>query len=148
MVGPLKFYDNILTKLQKDVKNFKGGNLRYFSKNWYKYTKDKYILDIITNGLKLDLKQLPTQNSTSTYPLSSKENEIISVEIKKLLKKSVVACSTPDEGEFISIIFTRDKKDGNKRMILNLKTFNKFVNYKHFKIQSINNVINLIMPNV
>ena len=29
---------------------------------------DKYILDIITNGLKLDLKQLPTQNNRSTYP--------------------------------------------------------------------------------
>ena len=71
------------------MKNFKGGNLRYFSQNWYKYTKDKYILDIITYDLKLDLKQLPTQNSTSSYPLSSKENEIISVEIKKLLEKSV-----------------------------------------------------------
>ena len=71
------------------MKNFKGGNLRYFSQNWYKYTKDKYILDIITYNLKLDLKQLPTQNSTSSYPLSSKEKEIISVEIKKLLKKSV-----------------------------------------------------------
>ena len=71
------------------MKNFKGGNLRYFSQNWYKYTKDKYILDIITYDLKLDLKQLPTQNSSSSYPLSCKENEIISVEIKKLLKKSV-----------------------------------------------------------
>ena len=71
------------------MKNFKGGDLRYFSQNWYKYTKDKYILDIITYDLKLDLKQLPTQNRTSSYPLSSKENEIISVEIKKLLKKSV-----------------------------------------------------------
>ena len=50
----------MLTELQKDVENFKGGNLRYFSKNWYKYTKDKYILDIITNGLKLNLKELPT----------------------------------------------------------------------------------------
>ena len=60
LVGPLKFHDNILTELQKDVENFKGGNLRYFSKNWYKYTKDKYILDIITNGLKLNLKELPT----------------------------------------------------------------------------------------
>ena len=76
-----KFHDNILTELQKDVEHFKGGNFRYFSKNWYKYTKDKYILDIITNGLKLDLKQLPTQNSRSSYPLSSKGNEI-----KKLLQ--------------------------------------------------------------
>ena len=74
------FYDNILTELQKDVKKSKGGNLRYFSKNWYKYTKDKYILDIITNGLKLDLKQLPTQNNRSAYPLPNKENEIISKE--------------------------------------------------------------------
>ena len=81
MVVPLKFHDVILTELQKDVKNLKGGNLRYFNENWYKYTKDKYILDIITNGLKLDLKQLPTQNSRSSYPLSSKGNEI-----KKLLQ--------------------------------------------------------------
>ena len=91
----------------------------YFSKIWYKYTNDRYIMDIITNGLKLDLKQLQTQNSRSTCPLSSKENEIISIEIKKLLKKSDEV--TPDEGEFISGIFTRDKKYGNKTMILNLK---------------------------
>ena len=85
----------MLIELQKDVENFKGGNLRYFSKNWYRYTKDKCILDIITNGLKLDLEQLPTQNSRSSYPLSSKGNEVISVEITKLLKKSVIIYSTP-----------------------------------------------------
>ena len=100
----------MLIELQKDVENFKGGNLRYFSKNWYKYTKDKYILNIITNGLKLDLKQLPTQNSRSSYPLPSKEKKIISVETKKLLKKSVTVYSTLDAGEFIPGIFTRDKK--------------------------------------
>ena len=33
-------------------------------------------------------------------------------------------------------------------MILNLKNFNKFVNYKHFKMESINNVLNIIRPNV
>ena len=147
LVGPLKFHHNILTELQKDVKNFKGGNLRYFSKSWYKYIKDKYILDVINNGLKLDLKQLPTQNSRSTCPLSSKKNKIISVEIKELLRKSVIVYSSPDEGEFISGIFTRDKRDGNKRMILNLKK-KKFVNYNHFKMECINNVINLIKPDV
>ena len=31
---------------------------------------------------------------------------------------------------------------------MNLKKINKFVNYKHFKMESINNVINLIKPNV
>ena len=33
-------------------------------------------------------------------------------------------------------------------MILNLKKVSKFVNYKHFKMESIGNVINLIQPNV
>ena len=129
MVGALRFYDNILTELQKHVKNFN-------------------ILNIITTSLKLDLKQLPTQNSRSFYPLSSKEKQIISVEIKKLLKKSVIIYSTPGEGELISGVFTRDKKDGNRRMILKLKKINKFVNYKHLKMDSIKNVINLIIPNV
>ena len=105
-------------------------------------------MNIITNGQKLDLKQLPSQNSRSSYPLSSKENEIISVETKKLCKKTVIVYSTPGEGEFISGIFAGGKKDGNKRMILNLRKFNKFVNYKHFKMESINNIINLIKQNV
>ena len=103
---------------------------------------------ITNNGHKLGPKQLPTQNSRSSYPLSSKEREIISVDIKKVLKISVIFYSTSNEGKFISGIFTRDKKDGSKRRIPNLKKFNKFVNYKHFKMESINNVIKLIKSNV
>ena len=149
LVCPLPFHDNILTELEKDMIDFAGDNFRYFSKNQYEYTKDKYTLDIITNGLKLDLKELPTRNIRPTYPLSSKENDVIPIEITKLLKRLVIVQSTPYEDEFISelIYFTRDKKEGNKRMILNLKKFYKFVNYKHFKMESIN-VINLIKPNV
>ena len=30
LVDPLKFYDNILTELQKNVKNFEGANLKIF----------------------------------------------------------------------------------------------------------------------
>ena len=84
MVSPPGFNNFIVNELHQDVQNFKGGNLRYFSKNWYKYTKDKYILDIVTNGLKLELNDLPCQYSKSSYPLSTKE-EVISTEIKKLL---------------------------------------------------------------
>ena len=76
LVGPLKFHDYMLTELQIDVENFKGGNLRYFSKNWHKYTKDKYILNIITNGLKLDLKELPTQNSRSPIHYQAKKMKL------------------------------------------------------------------------
>ena len=117
MVIPPGFNNYIVDELHQ---NFQGGNLRYFSKNWYKYTKDTYILDIVTIGLKLGLNELPCQYSRSSYPLSAKENEVISTEIKKLLKKKVFVHSTTEYNEFISGIFTRNKKDGSKRMILNL----------------------------
>ena len=61
------------------------------SKNWYKYTKDTYFLDNVSNGLKLELNELPSQYSRSTYPSSSKENEVISAEIMKLIKKMSLA---------------------------------------------------------
>ena len=56
---------------------------------------------------KLALKELPTQNIRLIYLLSSRENEIISIKITKLLKKLVVVWSTPDESESISGMFTR-----------------------------------------
>ena len=56
--------------------------------------KDTYILDIVNNGLKLELNELSCQYSRSNYPLSAKENEVISTEIKKLLKKKLIVHST------------------------------------------------------
>ena len=97
------------------------GNLKYFSINWYKYTKDTYILDTVPNRLKLELNELPSQYSRSTYPLSAKENEVVSAEFKTLLKKKVIVHSTTEYNESISSIFTKTKKDGSKRGILNLK---------------------------
>ena len=48
---------------------------------------DTYFLDKVTNGLKLELNELPSQYSRSNYSSSSKVNEVISAEIMKLIKK-------------------------------------------------------------
>ena len=37
------------------------------------------------------------------------------------------------------------KKDGNYRMILNLKTFNQLLKLKHCKLESIEDALDLIM---
>ena len=67
----------------------------------------------------------------------------IDAEIKKLLIKKVIK-PCKKEGGFISNIFTRPKKDGTKRMILNLKKFNENIEYKHFKMESLNCAIELV----
>ena len=76
-MGLLTFYGNILTELEKDVKNFAGVNLRSFKKNWYEYTKDKYILNIITNVIKLDIKKLPTQISGPANLYQAKKMKLL-----------------------------------------------------------------------
>ena len=65
---------------------------------------------------------------------NDKESAILDAEIAKLLKKGVIVESVHSEGEFISPIFLRLKKNGiDYRMILNLKERNKFMVYQHFK---------------
>ena len=62
-------------------------------------------------------------------------------------EKGVLEETTHCKGEFISPIFTRRKKDGSYRLILNLKEFNENVEYHHFKMDSIQSVINMVTPN-
>ena len=45
---------------------------------------------------------------------------------------------------FISTVFTRKKKSGTLRFILNLKHLNSLVAYKHFKMESILDVFKII----
>lgn len=58
------------------------------------------------------------------------------MEIKKLLEKGVIVPTVHEPGEYISPIFSRAKRDGSSRLILNLKSLNKYVEYHHFKMDS------------
>ena len=49
--------------------------------------------------------------------------------------------------EYISPIFLREKTDGTQRLILNLKHLNKYLEYKHFKMQTLQTILTLIQPN-
>ena len=51
-----------------------------------------------------------------------------------------------EQGEFISPIFLRDKNDGSHRLNLNLKCLNKYIEYKHFKMQTFQSALSLIQP--
>lgn len=130
--------------LKHEIINFTGGNIKNKFSNWEKITNDKFILNIIKRGLKLEFIDKPLESSQ--YPrikYNTDENLAISLEIKKLLTKKVIE-PCKKEGGFISNIFTRPKKDGTKRMILNLKKFNENIEYKHFKMESLNSAIELI----
>ena len=66
--------------------------------------------------------------------------------MSKLLEKGVIEPCVPETGEFISTIFLRPKKDGSHRMILNLKKLNSFVEYHHFKMDTLTTAIIMMRP--
>ena len=55
------------------------------------------------------------------FSFNHEEQKAILIEIDKLFNRQVIAPRVKDQGDFISPIFIRPKKDGSKRMILNLK---------------------------
>ena len=75
--------------------------------------------------------------------LSEVQTESVDLEIIQLLRKGVIQPCQLEAGEFISPIFTRPKKDGSFRMILNLKSFNTNVTHYHFKMDNIWSAIRL-----
>ena len=73
------------------------------------------------------------------------ESAIVDSEIVKLLNKGVIVESPHSQGEFVTSIFLRLKKNGvDCWMILNLKELNKFIVYQHFKMDSLKTVKDLM----
>ena len=73
------------------------------------------------------------------------EFAIIDSEIVILHNKGIIVESTHSQGEYVSSIFLRLKKNGvDYRMILNLKEQNKFIVYRHFKVDSLKTVTDLM----
>ena len=115
---------------------------------WQNVTSDNFILDIIQNGLKIDFESPPSSNVVRFRQNYSKEETlVISSEVDNLLKKGVIVPCGRSQGDFVSSVFTRPKRDGRHRMILNLKKLNGFVKYKKFKMESLTDVLNTMSQN-
>ena len=82
------------------------------------------------------------------YSLHEVETEFVWNEIKNLIQKKVIKQTKNEPGEFVSPIFVRPKTDGGFRLILNSKSLNRSVEYKKFKMGTINTILQLIRPNM
>ena len=73
----------------------------------------------------------------------SEKDEIIQNEISKVLEMKVIKEVNHDPGEYISPIFIVPKKNGEYRMILNLKKLNENIVYHHFKMGTFESALKL-----
>ena len=71
------------------------------------------------------------------------ETEVITQEVKKLWRKGVNVQCFRETGDFVSTVFTRQKKTGTFGTLLNLKYLNEFVQYQQFKMESLLDILKL-----
>ena len=68
--------------------------------------------------------------------------------VRNLLGKRVNAHTKYEPAELISPIFVRPKRDGGMRLILNMKSLNRFVRYKEFKMDTVSSILHLVRPKI
>ena len=102
----------------------------------------------MVQGCPIEFKSMPNQLSTvHRFSVNPIERKFICTEVDKLLSKGVIEETTHLEGEFISNILVRKKKDNTYRMILNLKDLNYSLERKHFKMHAFLSALTLVKQN-
>ena len=124
-----------------------GGHLKLFSSRWKLLTSDPDVLDTVF-GMHIELNDLPHQaHLPKQLKFSVEEEEAAQNQIEVLLQKNaIVETSLGEPGEYVSTIFLTPKRDGGLRTILNLKSFNFYIQYFHFKMQTLNSILATITP--
>ena len=128
--------------------NFFAGKVKCYVQNWENLTNDRYILDIVRSGYKLELDSWPTSGSQYPIHFNEKEKEVITSLIDGLVEKRVIEKVQHEKGEIISNIFIRPKQDGTYRLILNLKKLNQHIEKIHFKMETLKSALNMVKRGV
>lgn len=72
------------------------------------------------------------------------EIEKINQQINEFCELGIIKECEFVKDQFLSPIFTIPKKNGELRVILNLKELNKYIPYHHFKMDSFESAIKLV----
>ena len=126
---------------------FQAGSTKHCYSNWLQLTSDKFILQTIT-GARLEFDDVPVQtHRPGQLNFSQVEHDVIDLQIQEFINLGIVEKASSSDWEFVSNVFSRLKKNGSSRLILNLVKLNPFVRYLHFKMDTIEAVLNLMRPN-
>lgn len=119
-----------------------GGRVSLFVPAWKNISKDPWVLEAVTLGLKLEFHSVPTQLNMPPCPaLSDSQISLCNKEVSSLIEKGAVIEVDSVEGEFVSNLFVIPKKTPGKfRPIINLKALNRHIVLNHFKMEGISTV--------
>ena len=99
----------------------------------------------IVQGFKIPFSQTPFQFGPPQLARVNQEERLqINSEIKEMLRKGAIQQVKPEPGKFLSNLFLVSKKDGGHRPVINLKFLSSFMPYKHFKMEGMHLIKDLL----
>jgi len=121
-----------------------GGRLPHFKQNWAKISQDPWILQVI-RGYNIELVTKPTQLKPMVGPRFSQSEALqVTIEVEAMLEKKAIEISVPQKDQFVGHTFLCLNNNRSFRPVFNLKPFNRFVAYEHFKMEGMNMVTSLL----
>ena len=79
--------------------------------------------------------------------MSREEASLIEQEVKAMLEKGAVQKAKEMKGQFLSNLFLVSRKGGGNRPVINLKNLNSIISYKHFKMEGLHLLKELLKEN-
>lgn len=115
---------------------------------WQTLTTDNYVLNIVKGyNIELDTELWHSREllDLSHQSFHSRENSVlIYQEIRNLESMGVIEQCESTVEQYISPVFLVKKHDNSFRKILNLKSFNRYVKYEHFKMESLKHLTDIV----
>ena len=126
-----------------------GGRLRSFAHLWPLVTSDKFVLETVTRGYRIEFTSKPPTTSKVWWtetPKNPSRREDLERGLQSMLDKKAIReiPVSPDTPGFYSPIFLVAKESGGWRPILNLKAFNKFVVPPSFRMETLRTVMDCL----
>ena len=126
---------------------FKAGTLQQNFGFWKSLTSNQYVLNIIS-GYDIELndkfESVMKHRTSPSHHFDNATSAAITSQVDELLSMGVIEKCLHSVGEYISPVFLVDKANGEHRKILNLKKFNQCVDYRHFKMENLKSVCDLL----
>ena len=139
---------NTTERAQRAKLNFQAGQLREHLSYWKSLTSDRNILTAVT-GVHLEFVGgvNPLPRDCVPYKFEKSKMTAIQAEIDDMLRKGIVERADEDPQQVISPIFTREKKNGALRIILDLSDLNQYIVYRHFKMDTLETALAMVTKN-
>ncbi|XP_044140287.1 uncharacterized protein LOC122930766 [Bufo gargarizans] len=123
-----------------------GGRLRRFSPAWAEITSDPWVLSTV-EGFHVELVGspdliAPPPTSRFSHPGTAQ----VDLELLSLYHKRAIERAPRGSRGVLSSMFLVQKKGGQMRPVINLRALNAIVRYRHFKMEGIHLLRDLLLP--